>query len=73
MNNRLHTIAFRHMTCGCQPDDEAGFMLVCNMHLYAAELLSACLDSSQLLDARIIEAMAKSCGPTHDSTASHDS
>lgn len=58
----LHTMSYRLMKCGCQPDDDAGFMLICNMHFYADALVSACLESSKPLDDRIKEALARSCG-----------
>jgi hypothetical protein len=64
----LHTMAYRLMRCGCQPDDEAGFMLVCNMHFHASDLLSACIESSKPLDERIKLAVMRSCGQSEAKT-----
>lgn len=39
MKKRLTLVAFEHMTCGCKEDADAGYMLVCPMHLHAYNML----------------------------------
>ncbi len=63
-----HLMAFHHMKCGCQLDEDPDFMHVCNMHFYADALLSACIEDDHK---KMADAVSKSCGLQSESDSKH--